>query len=79
MYDAKFSECLATKKFAMSGEDRRALAILENSAYLMDGHYQLALPWRYRPPSLQNNHCVALRRLKFVKRNIARWRNIDRE
>ena len=42
MYDAEFSECLASSKLAMSSEDRRALAILENSARLVDGHYQLA-------------------------------------
>ena len=68
MYDAEFSECLASTKLAMSGEDRRALAILENSARLVDGHYQLALPWRYRPPSLKNNRCVALRRLHFLEK-----------
>ena len=68
MYDAEFSECLASSKLAMSGEDRRALAILENSARLVDGHYQLALPWRYRPPSLKDNRCVALRRLHWTVR-----------
>ena len=68
MYDAEFSECLASSKLAMSGEDRQALAILENSARLVDGHYQLALPWRYRPPSLKNNRCVALRRLHFLEK-----------
>ena len=57
MYDAEFSECLASSKLAMSSEDRQALAILENSACLVDGHYQLALPWRYKPPSLKNNRC----------------------
>jgi len=60
MYGAEFSECLASSKLAMSGEDRRALTILENSAPLVDGHYQLALPWRYRPPSLKKNRYVAL-------------------
>ena len=68
MYDAEFSECLASSKLAMSGEDRRALTILENSARLVDGHYQLALPWRYRPPSLKDNRCVALHRLHFLQK-----------
>ena len=52
----------------MSGDDRQALAILENSGRLVEGHYQLALPWRYRPPSLKNNCCIALRRLHFLKK-----------
>ena len=68
LYDAEFSECLASSKLAISGEDRRALAILENSARLVEGHYQLALPWRYRPPSLKNNRCIALRRLHVLKK-----------
>ena len=72
MYDAEFSECLASSKLAMSGEDRQALAILENSACLVDGHYQLALPWRYKPPSLKNNRCVALRRLQFLEKRFHR-------
>lgn len=66
MYDAVFRECLASSKFAMSGEDRLALAILENPTRLVDGHYQL--PWRYRPPSLANNRFVALRRLHFLEK-----------
>ena len=68
LYDAEFSECLASSKLAMSGEDYQALTVLENSARLVDGHYQLAVPWRYRPPSLKSNHCVALRRLRFLEK-----------
>ena len=41
MYDAEFSECLAISKLAMSSEDRRALAIPENSALLVDCRFQL--------------------------------------
>ena len=33
MYDAEFSECLASSKLAISGEDRRALAILETQPF----------------------------------------------
>lgn len=58
MYDAAFSECLASSKLATSGEDCRALTILENSARIVDGHYQLALPWHYRPRSLKNKIVV---------------------
>ena len=65
MYDAEFSGCLASSKLASSGEDRRALTILENSARLVDGHYQLALP---RTPSFKNNRCVALRRLHLIEK-----------
>ena len=78
MYDTEFSKCLASSKLAMSGDDRRALAILENSAHLVDGHYQLALPWRYRPPSL-NNHCGALRTLHFLEKRFRKDPSLTEE
>ena len=34
-------------KVSMSLEDKRALAIMEQSVKLEDGHYQVALPWRH--------------------------------
>ena len=52
----------------MSGEGRRALAILENASRLVDDRLRMALPWRYKPPYLKNNRCVALRRLHFLKK-----------
>ena len=55
----------------MSGEDRPALAILENSARLVDGHYQLALPWRDIPPSLKNNGCVAFAQASFSREEVS--------
>ena len=68
MYNAEFSKSLASSELAMSSEDRQTLAILENSARLVDGHYQMALPWRYKPPCLKNNCCVALRRLHLLEK-----------
>ena len=68
MYNAEFSESLASSELAMSGEDRGALSILENSARLVDDHYQMALPWRYKPPCLKNNRCVALHRPYFLEK-----------
>ena len=62
--DAEFSESLLCTKQALSVEDHRALAILESSARKVDGHYQLALPWRFQTPCLPNNRSVAARRLQ---------------
>jgi hypothetical protein len=47
----------------MSVEDRKALSIMENSAKLVDGHYQIALPWRNGTPSLPNNKEMVEKRL----------------
>ena len=71
MYDAKFSEYLVSSKLAMSGEDHQALTVIENSARLVDGHYQLALPWRYIPPSLRNNGCVAFAQASFSREEVS--------
>ena len=50
-------------KVSMSAEDKRALAIMESSAKLVDGHYKLALPWKERVPKLPKNGLLAERRL----------------
>ena len=55
-------------KVSMSIEDKRALAVMESSAKLVDGHYQLALPWRERVPNLPDNRILAERRLKLLKK-----------
>ena len=38
-------------KVSMSVVDKKALAVIESSAKLVDGHYQLALPWREPVPN----------------------------
>ena len=68
LYDADFNESLSSVKQAMSIEDQRALAILESSACLRNGHYQLPLPWRFKSPCLPNNRDVAVRRMGFLER-----------
>jgi len=52
----------------MSVEDERALAVKESSVKLVDGHYQLALPWRKPAPKLPNNQIMAEQRLQLLKK-----------
>ena len=54
----------------MSVEDKRALAIMERSVKLDQGHYQVALPWRQYPPFLPYNRPMAERRLQALKRRL---------
>ena len=68
LYDADYDESLSSVKQAMSIGDQRALAILESSACLRNGHYQLPLPWRFKSPCLPNNRDVAVRRMRFLER-----------
>eukprot|EP00112_Aurelia_sp_Birch-Aquarium-sp1_P001995 Seg1219.7 transcript_id=Seg1219.7/GoldUCD/mRNA.D3Y31 product="hypothetical protein" protein_id=Seg1219.7/GoldUCD/D3Y31 len=53
-------------------EDKKALAVLDDTAKLVDGHYQLAIPWRDIQPCLPNNKSVAEHRLKHLKRKLSR-------
>ena len=43
-------------KLSILVEDKRALAIMEQSVKLEDGHYQIALPWRQYLSFLPYNH-----------------------
>ena len=70
MYNAEFGESSASSKEMMSIEDRRALAIMERTVQMVDGHYQLSLPWKYDNPCLPNNRPMAEKRLNLLKRRL---------
>ena len=55
-------------KISMPVEDKRALAVMEGSVKLVDGHYQLALPWGEPAPKLPNDQIMAERRLELSKK-----------
>ena len=56
----------------MSFNDRKAVDIWENTIIMDNGHYQLAIPFKERPPSLQDNHCIAEHRLQSLGRRLER-------
>ena len=56
----------------MSFNDRKAVDIWENTITMDNGHYQLAIPFKERPPSLQDNHCIAEHRLQSLGRRLER-------
>ena len=70
LYNAEFTETSCSTDMAMSIEDRRALAIMENTVRKVDGHYQIALPWRYQSPCLPNNRSMAERRLRLLQNRL---------
>ncbi|XP_071958625.1 uncharacterized protein [Antedon mediterranea] len=47
----EFNDSLYNPKAAMSQNDKQALRIMEKSAVLKDGHYEIALPWKSYPPN----------------------------
>lgn len=67
MYDVEFSESKAYVEKGLSGEDREAREIMERSATLLDGHYQLKLSFRQDHPDQPDSLPAAESRLKWLK------------
>ena len=53
-----------------SVEDKRALHVMEESVKLVDGHFQVALPWRKDPPGIPNNKPMAEKRLRSLQNRL---------
>ena len=53
-------------------KDQKALNIMEETVKLENGHYEMALPWKFYPPRLQNNRTLAERRLLQLKKRLLR-------
>ncbi|KAK3752078.1 hypothetical protein QZH41_005573 [Actinostola sp. cb2023] len=58
-WKSDFGDSLLSYKPCMSIEDSKALAIMEKSVKKVEGHYQVALPWKHQPPSMPNNRVLA--------------------
>ena len=57
---------------AMSVDDRRALKTMQETAKLVNGKYQVGIPWKVAPDeALQNNRSMAESRLRMLKRKFS--------
>ena len=56
----------------LSTEDKRTLELWGQSIQLNDGHYELPIPFRQRPPVLANNREMALCRLQSLRTKLQR-------
>lgn len=61
-FRSDFDKPMTNSKVVMSVEDQRALPKLESSVKLVNDHYQLGLPWKYKSLSLPHNHDFAVGR-----------------
>lgn len=68
----EFNDTRHDDKVSMSRNDRKALAMMEETVQLKDRHYELALPWKEYPPCLGNNKSTAEHRLILLKRRLNR-------
>ena len=68
----EFSDTFYDSKTSVSLNDHRALNIMEETVKPENGHYEMALPWKFYPPRLQNNRTLAERRLLQLKKRLLR-------
>lgn len=66
----EFNDSLYETKTSMSLNDRKALHTMEETVKLVNGHYEMALPWKSFPPRLPNNRPLAERRLNHLKKRL---------
>ena len=71
-FNQDFNECLADDRKMMSLEDRKALLVYEESALVVNHHYQIAIPWRSQKPCLPNNRAMTEHPLKHLRRRLVR-------
>lgn len=70
LWKTDFENMEVETKVCASVEDQRALEIMEGSLQEVNGHFQVALPWRHDPPYLPNNKVMAERRALLLKRRL---------
>ncbi|XP_028394892.1 uncharacterized protein LOC114519037 [Dendronephthya gigantea] len=66
----EFNDVNRELESTMSQNDKRALNIMEGSVKLVNGHYEIGMPWKNFPPYLPNNMPQAQRRLGSLKRRL---------
>ena len=72
MYNEEFGDINTALEEGMSVEDRKAKEIMDQSATLVNGHYQIRLPFRQEFLSLPDSLPTAEKRLKWLKGEMQR-------
>ena len=70
MYNEDFGDTNGNFEEGMSIEDRKASEIMDQSATLVNGHYQIRLPFRQEIPNLPDSLSTAEKRLMWLKRKM---------
>ncbi|XP_073237808.1 uncharacterized protein [Porites lutea] len=77
--EMEFNDSQFSIEKGLSQDDKRALVIMEDSAELRGGHYEVALPWKVFPPDLPNNKIVAEHRLGLLKKRLLKDPQLHRK
>ena len=70
LYNAEFGDTLVDVEQSLSFEDRRAKQIMDESVALVNGHYQLKLPFQQSPPCLPDSLPEAKKRLYWLEKRM---------
>ena len=72
LYNTEFNDTLVHVEESLLFKDQRAKQIMDESAVLINGHYQLKLPFRHSPPYFPDSPPVAKKRLYWLKNKMER-------
>ena len=72
LWKTNFRDSVVSSITSPSIEDKKALENMERSLKMVDGHYQVALPWRTDPPYLPNNRSMVERRTALLRKRLLR-------
>ena len=75
-WETDFGGSISNTKTYMSVEDKKALKVMASTVEMVNGQYQVALPWRQEVPHLTNNRLMAERRLHSLKRRLLKDRDL---
>ena len=70
MFKEDFNEPMVDSKVTMSVDDRKAIHQMKKSVQVVDGHYQVDLPWKNTDIRLPNNRVLAEKRLNLLKKRL---------
>ena len=66
------SEMIASDEVEMSVSDLKATSVWNDTISLKEGHYEVAIPFKHRPPHLPDNRQIAEERLNSLSRRLER-------
>ena len=70
MFKFDFSEAKEVSKPSLSWNNKQALDTMEDTLKVVNGHYQLGLPWREASVTLPNNRQLAVKCLYQLKKKL---------
>ena len=79
LWSTDFEDGTAVLNQPQSKKDRVTYQLMQKSVVLVDGHYQLPLPWRPAAKPLPANRKMALRRLESLKTRLSKNQRLKKQ